>query len=548
MTNKKTEILKKSLLIAALTSSFGVFISKALGLLYYLPLSLYAGEENMAFYSITYTYYDILLKISSAGIPFAIAALVAKYVARNDFKSAMVVRKLGTSLVMSLSFFAAFLFIFISGPLARQSMGTLASQSDVDNLQRLFLILLIALILVPYLSVLRSYYQGLKRLDLFASSQVLEQLVRVTMIIVAGYVTIVVLKMDNMWAIYMAIAAAGVAAFVAIVFFKLNTRKDDRYIKELVNKQEEEGESYKTIFQEIISLGVPYLLISIFGTTNQLINTSFFLDYVSLVGGMPIEQAKLSLGILQANCSKLNAIPQVLTAGFCAGLVPYLTESLETKDYERLSIQVTQIMDTVFFILIPVLFVFNVFAKDIYFIMYGNLNLELGKNLFKASNAIGLTDTVLPILSSVMITLRLKKEPVLTLILGGIVKTITFFIFVKIFWAYGMVISTCLSSIVCITVYVIILKKNFDISFISTFKRFLIIVVISAIMVIPGYIIHQLLPITYDSRLLVFVVLAFLSIIMFVTYYYLSVKCKLPQIIFKIKDPSIRALIKRFKM
>jgi hypothetical protein len=52
--------MKQSLLIGALMSSFGIFVSKLLGLLYYSPLSSIAGEENMAFYSIAYTYYDLL--------------------------------------------------------------------------------------------------------------------------------------------------------------------------------------------------------------------------------------------------------------------------------------------------------------------------------------------------------------------------------------------------------------------------------------------------------------------------------------------------------
>ena len=63
MTNRK----KQSLLIGALTSSFGIFVSKLLGLFYVVPLNSIAGEGNMVFYSITYTYYDILLKICSAG-------------------------------------------------------------------------------------------------------------------------------------------------------------------------------------------------------------------------------------------------------------------------------------------------------------------------------------------------------------------------------------------------------------------------------------------------------------------------------------------------
>ena len=51
--------IKQSVLVGALTSSFGIFISKALGLLYLTPLNALAGESNMSFYSITYTYYDL---------------------------------------------------------------------------------------------------------------------------------------------------------------------------------------------------------------------------------------------------------------------------------------------------------------------------------------------------------------------------------------------------------------------------------------------------------------------------------------------------------
>lgn len=547
MDNKK-RVLKQSLLVGALTSSFGVFISKALGLLYYSPLSFLAGEENMAFYSITYTYYDLLLKISSAGIPFAIAALIAKYVAKNDYKTALVVKKLGTSLVMGLSLICVFVFILISGPLARQSMGALASADDVNHLKNLFLILIGAVILVPYLSVIRSYYQGLKRLDLYASSQVLEQLVRVLTIVGAGYFVVKVLKLENVWAIYTAIAAAGFAALIAIIFFKLSTKNDDLRFNELVSSQEGEALLKKDVFNEILSLGVPYLLISFLGTIGPLVNTTFFLDYVTGSCGMPVNEAKLSLGILQANCSKLNAIPQVLTSGFCAGLVPYLTESLETQNYDKLSKQVIQILDTVFFILIPVIFIFFFFAKDIYFILYGNSNLELGTKLFRASNALGITETVLPILSSIMITLRLKKESVLTLLFGAVIKTVTFFIYVKFLWTYGMVASTCTASIICIAVYLFILKKAYDIDFKMTLKRLIVIFIASFIMVIPAIFIHSFIPFNYDSRLFGIVIMGILGIIMLVAYYLISVEFSLLQSIFNIKKPNVKKVLMRFKL
>ena len=499
MTKRQKANPKQSLLIGALASSFGVFVSKMLGLLYYSPLSSLAGEGNMAFYSITYTYYDLLLKISSAGIPFAIAAIVAKYVAHEDYKTAMVVRKLGTSLVMAISVFSAFIFIFCSGSIARQSLGNLASDADIANLKNLFMILILAVILVPYLSVIRSYYQGLKRLDLYASSQVLEQFVRVFFILIAGFVVVKILKFDSIYAIYTAIMAAGIAAFVAILFFKKSTKEDDRRIDELIKNQEGEAADTRYIFKEIVDLGVPYLLISFLGSSGPLVNTSFFLSHVTASGGMPQAEAVLSLGILQANCSKLNAIPQVLTSGFCAGLVPYLTESLVKQDYRQMNKQIMQILNTVLYILIPVLFIFNFFARDVYYIMYGNSNLDLGTSLFKASNYYAFTETVLPILSSIMITLRLKKEAILTLLMCFLLKLVSFFPMVKYLWAYGMVTSTCFASVISITVYLVMLNRRFGISFKQTFKVALLVIICSFIMIVPGILIHNLFGFGYDN-------------------------------------------------
>ena len=209
----------QSLMVAALTSSFGIFISKALGLLYYAPLSSLAGEANMAFYSIAYTYYDLLLKISSAGIPFAIAALVSRYYAKEDYKTVLLIKKMGISLVMGLTFLVALVFLLIASPLAAQSMGSGASSEDIIHLRNIFYILLFAVILVPYLSAVRGYYQGLKRLDLYGASQALEQFVRVACIILLGYLFVSILHFDSIYAIYMAILAAGIAALVCIFFF-----------------------------------------------------------------------------------------------------------------------------------------------------------------------------------------------------------------------------------------------------------------------------------------------------------------------------------------
>ncbi|MBR3227535.1 MAG: oligosaccharide flippase family protein [Erysipelotrichaceae bacterium] len=538
--------VKQSLMVAALASSFGIFVSKALGLLYYSPLSALAGESNMAFYSITYTYYDLLLKISSAGIPFAIAALVARYYVKEDYKTVLLVKKLGISLIMCLSFVTAVIYIFVSGPLAAQSMGSSASPEDIRHLKDLFLILVAAVLLVPFLSSIRGYYQGLKRLDLYGSSQALEQFVRVFSIIFLAFLTVKILKLDSIYAIYCAIAAAAIAAFVTIIFFLFMTKEDDRRINSLIRTQKKPAVAAKLLVRELLSLGIPYLMISFLGGICPLVNTTFFLDTATRAG-IEMDFAKLSMGILQANCNKLGSIPQVLTLGFSAGLVPYLVETLEQQDYKKLSKQIVQILDTVLYILLPVITIFIVFARDIYFIMYGNSNLDLGTELFRVSNLITFTDTIAPILSSIMITLRLRREAVLTLLSSIALKLLTFFPLVKAFGAHGMTYSSALSSLLVIVSYLLILKKKFRIRFVKTIRRTLFILLASLLSVLPVAGLISLIPFAYTSRILDILRMGFCGIMMLLLYYIISAKLSLPQVIFGIKKVTPRELLSRFR-
>ena len=278
--------MKQSLLMGALASSFGIFVSKLLGLLYYSPLSAIAGESNMAFYSFTYTYYDLLLQVSQAGIPFAIASLVAKYMAKDDYKTVLLVKKAGTSIIMGLTVAVALAFVLVAEPLARQTLGVYAPPEDIQNLKTLFNILTLAVIIVPLLSSFRGYIQGLKRLDIYASSQVLEQFARVFCILAAGYLFVMVLHFESIWAIFIAVAAASLGALIAYLFTVAMSREDEKHVETLAKEQDyDSGIAEKEIVKEILALGIPYLIISFLGSAGPIVNTSFFMKYITKVHG-----------------------------------------------------------------------------------------------------------------------------------------------------------------------------------------------------------------------------------------------------------------------
>ena len=116
--NRKSQI-KQSFIRGSLTSSAGVFLSKLIGLFYIVPFRSIVGQANMTYYSVAYDYYTILLQICSAGIPFAVAAMISKYMNKEDYRTVVLVRRLSTLILMVSGFVMALLFMLSSGFLSR---------------------------------------------------------------------------------------------------------------------------------------------------------------------------------------------------------------------------------------------------------------------------------------------------------------------------------------------------------------------------------------------------------------------------------------------
>ena len=211
--------IKQSFIAGSLTSSAGIFLSKAIGLFYVVPFTAIATENNMVFYTGAYNYYNILLQISSAGLPYAIAALIAKFASRNDYKSVMLVRKLSTLILGASGLIMMLAFIALSGPLSATLLGEGATAIDLRQMRTSFIILSLALFLVPILYSYRSFYQGLKDLRVYANSQVIEQMTRVAALLGLGAFVVYVLHLDRIFAIYMAVLSTSIGAGVAILYY-----------------------------------------------------------------------------------------------------------------------------------------------------------------------------------------------------------------------------------------------------------------------------------------------------------------------------------------
>ncbi len=538
-----TEQKKQSLIAGALTSSAGVFLSKLLGLFYVVPFVAMA-QGNDAFYSKAYSLYDILLNICTAGIPFAVATLVAKYYERKDYKTVLLVRKLSMGLLMTTGLVMAVLLLLFAGNYAVFTFAEGASEENIQKFTNVLRILSLSLFLVPFLSSYRGFYQGLKEMKAYAVSQVLEQFARVGLLLGLGAFCVYLLSLDGIWAVYMAILATGLSALITIFYFKKLDRKEYRELVRLARRQSTDGKDRADLLRELIVFGIPFLVVALLGNSMTIVNSTFFER--TLAGVDPALATKLN-GIIHLQCNKLTSIPQVMAIGFSAGLVPYITVSYEKRDFRELRKNILDCLDTVCYIAIPLCFCLLVLARPIYFLMYGEADLDYGTVALAFSSFLALTGTISPICSNLMLSLRLRKTVIVFLGCSFLVKLVSFFPLMHWTGYTGAITSSVLSGMAMIALALWFIARSFKVSYRRLFRH-LIVIGLALISTYGSFVLLRWvgMDLACTSKIVTFFELAVHGLVGCFAYVLTTSFFQLPQRIFHMKLGQIgRRLIRR---
>ena len=103
-------------------------VSKVIGALHRIPLAWLIGDTGMGVYQLIFPTYNMLLAISSAGLPVAISRMVSYSLARDDPRNAKRTFRIALCFLSALGLIAMLLMILFSPQLAVRSKNP-ATQS-----------------------------------------------------------------------------------------------------------------------------------------------------------------------------------------------------------------------------------------------------------------------------------------------------------------------------------------------------------------------------------------------------------------------------------
>lgn len=151
--------------------SISALISKMLGLFYVIPLKHFAGDEGLALYQAVFPIYNTILMLSVSGVPIALAKLISEKRVSGQQEEIPMIVKSAAQLMLYVSLIGVLFFYAGANDIA----AWIGNQSTKLSIQAMAF----AILLVPFVAVLRGYFYGFQKMNLSAGSQIIEQFIRV---------------------------------------------------------------------------------------------------------------------------------------------------------------------------------------------------------------------------------------------------------------------------------------------------------------------------------------------------------------------------------
>lgn len=469
--------MQSKLLRGTFILTLGTILSKVIGLIYVIPFYQIVGKHGTQLYSYGYVPYTIFISIATAGVPLAVSKFIAKYNALEEYAVGRKLFKSGL-MVMSLTGFAAFLIMYLAAPLLAEMSNP--GKGQLDDVVTVMRAVSFALILVPFMSLIRGYFQGHQSMGPSAASQVVEQIVRILFTLVGAYVVLKFLSGSMVTAVSVATFAAFVGAIggLAVLFWYWYKRKP--YLDELLEKDKGTVNiSLKEIYKEIFIYAAPFVFVGIANPLFQLID-QFTLTKALVEMGTSKKLADTAFGILNFESHKIVIIPVSLATAFSLTLVPSITKAYVENDRKNLTNQLNQTFQVLLFLTLPAAIGLSLLAEPVYTAFYEHD--ALGTQVLGAYAPVAILFSLYSVTAAIMQGINEQRYTILSLLVGLLVKLSLNIPLVKMFETRGAVLATAIGYSASIIINLIVIKYFSRYQYRFVWRRSILIIIFAGCM------------------------------------------------------------------
>ncbi|WP_077618930.1 stage V sporulation protein B [Bacillus sinesaloumensis] len=403
---------KQTFLKGTLILIIAGLITRILGFINRIVVARLIGEEGVGLYMMAIPTFVLTITLTQMGLPVAISKLVAEAEAQGDKRRIKKILVVSLSITGSLSIIFTPMMIFLA-PLLSETLLT-------D--QRTYYPLLAISPIVPIVaisSVLRGYFQGRQNMKPPAYSQVIEQVVRITLVYVF---TNAFLPYGIEYAAAGAMLSAVVGELMSLfyLFFMFKMKKRIRIRKNFFKS----AKNGRDTFNDLTRIAVPTLGSRLIGSISWFFEPIVVAQSLA-IAGVVTHLATRQYGELTGFALPLLMLPSFITASLSTALVPSISEAAAKKQSLLIEYRLKQALRLSLVSGGLSIVVLYVFAAPVMELMYGNSNSAI---YIKVMAPFFIFYYFQGPLQATLQALDLAKAAMINSFIGNIIKTAAIFV------------------------------------------------------------------------------------------------------------------------
>lgn len=526
---KDHTMLKNGFVKGAFITTLGIVITKILGILYVIPFHNIIGEDGGALYGYAYTIYVLFMSLSSAGIPLAISKIVSEYQTLGYYNAKKRAFEIGKKIALLFGFIA-FLILLIFAPLiAKSVLGDLNGGNTIDDIVFVIRVMSIAILIVPVLSVYRGYFEGHRFMSPPSISQVVEQLIRIFIIILGSYLALNVFKLSLTTAVAVALFGATLGAFVSCLYLIIKKRKNRKKFTERIRIVNEPIITNKEIIKKIVIYAFPFIMIDLF---KSLYN---YIDMVTVVKGLvkyadfSVNDAETIMSMLSTWGNKFNMIVLSISTGVIVSLIPNLTQSVVKNDKKDINKKICQTLNILLFLTLPMTIGISFLSKPIWFLFYGDS--LYGPSVLSILIFSGFMIALFTAMISVVQVLKDYKTVFWSLFVGVFLKGFLNNNLISAFYKmglpayYGIITASIIGYFISFIICLVILYYKYNISYEEVVKNVMDIISSTMIMIVGLFLMRFIVPVFSSVRIVNLFIILIYTLVGGIIYLFFTYKC-----------------------
>ena len=526
---KDHTMLKNGFVKGAFITTLGIVITKILGILYVIPFHNIIGEDGGALYGYAYTIYVLFMSLSSAGIPLAISKIVSEYQTLGYYNAKKRAFEMGRKISLLFGFIA-FLILLIFAPLiAKSVLGDLNGGNTIDDIVFVIRVMSIAILIVPVLSVYRGYFEGHRFMSPPSISQVVEQLIRILVIILGSYLALNVFKLSLTTAVAVSLFGATLGAFVSCLYLIIKKRKNRKKFTERIRTVNEPIITNKEIIKKIVIYAFPFIMIDLF---KSLYN---YIDMVTVVKGLvkyadfSVNDAETIMSMLSTWGNKFNMIVLSISTGVIVSLIPNLTQSVVKNDKKDINKKICQTLNILLFLTLPMTIGISFLSKPIWFLFYGDS--LYGPSVLSILIFSGFMIALFTAMISVVQVLKDYKTVFWSLFVGVFLKGFLNNNLISAFYKmglpayYGVITASIIGYFISFIICLVILYYRYNISYEEVVKNVMDIISSTMIMIVGLFLMRFIVPMFSSVRIVNLFIILIYTLVGGIIYLFFTYKC-----------------------